>query len=351
MSKVRRGARQRRLVAPVVAVAFLASVITATAVPASVTTTAAQPPRGPSHGIPVAGATASGTYQGPCRVAAAAEFARWRGTPNGVIVDTLDLRRWSTLASPKWWTACWGRGAPVVYGVAMIMGEGGSLASGAAGAQDATYRALARTLVAEGQAHAWLRLGFEFNGSWYPWRAAGDPAAFASFYRRIVTVMSSVPGAAFRYVWNPTLGAEAFPAEKAWPGNAYVDAIGLDVYDVSYAPGTYPIPDGSSASAVKERHEAAWRHYRTMDHGLDWWARYARQRHKPLALPEWGLVPRHHHGGGDNAVFIERLSTWMKHRPLAFESYFDAIGALGDHRLRSGQYPRAAQRYRERFGR
>lgn len=299
--------------------------------------------------------TASGSYHGPCSTAAAANFAAWRGKPNGVIVDTLDMQRWGNLANPTWWTACWGPGAPVVYGVAMVMQEGGSLDAGASGAYDQTFRSLAQTLVSGGQSAAWLRLGFEFNGSWFPWRAAGNPAAFAAFHRRIVTVMRSVPGAAFKYVWNPTIGLESFPAERAWPGDAYVDAIGLDLYDATWAStpqlgNIYPIPAGATAADRTARQDAAWQQYKTMDHGLDWWTRYAAAHAKPLALPEWGLVESSRHGGGDNPLFVERVAAWSRDKALAFESYFNAVGAFGDHRLGSGQYPLAAERYKRLFG-
>ena len=35
-----------------------------------------------------------------------------------------------------------------------------------------------------------------------------DAADFAAYFRDIVTAMRSVPGAAFRFVWNPTSGPE-----------------------------------------------------------------------------------------------------------------------------------------------
>jgi len=301
--------------------------------------------------ISVASTAESGVYTGPCQVAQSKAFATWRGRPNGVIVDTLDLHRFAHIADPSRWTACWGRGAPVVYGVAMVMqGDGGSLRAGAAGAYDGYFHSMARKLIAGGQPGAWLRLGFEFNGSWFPWRAAGDPAAFATYYKRIVDVMRAVPGAHFKYVWNPTIGAEEFPAERAWPGRAYVDAIGIDLYDASWAPGTYRIPVGSTAAQTRARQDTAWQHYKTMDHGLDWWVRYAAARHKPLALPEWGLVPTSHNGGGDDPMFIQRVHDWASQHSLAFESYFNAVGDLGDHRLLSGHYPQAAKRYRQLFG-
>ena len=45
-----------------------------------------------------------------------------------------------------------------------------------------------------------------------------------------------------------------------------------------------------------------------------------------------------------------KVAEWIEENDVVFEAYFDAEGALGDHRLRGGEYPRAADRYRTLFG-
>ena len=88
--------------------------------------------------------------------------------------------------------------------------DGGSLRQGASGAYDQHFRQLAADLVAKGQGNAILRLGWEFNGDWYPWKAETDPAAFAEYWRRIHGVMRSVPGAqGLRFDWNPAIGPKS----------------------------------------------------------------------------------------------------------------------------------------------
>lgn len=302
----------------------------------------------PASGLAVG---SSGAYTGPCAVDGLTSLERWRGRPADLVVDTLDLRRFSNLADPVYWTDCWGPDRTMVYGVALVPSdEPASLRAGADGAYDEVFRSLARTLVAGGQEDAWLRLGFEFNGDWFPWTAAGDPEAFRRYYSRVVDLMRDVDGADFSFVWNPTVGPESVAAELTWPGAGRVDAIGLDVYDVSYVPDTYPVPADASPEDAARRRTEAWEHLRTMDHGLDWWAAFAEEHHRPLALPEWGLVPPEHSGGGDDADFVRRLHTWAEEHRVLFESYFDASGLLGDHRLRSGAYPEAAAAYSELFG-
>ncbi len=45
----------------------------------------------------------------------------------------------------------------------------GTLAQGATGAFNSYYVTLAQTLVNAGESNAYLRLGWEFDGSWEPW--------------------------------------------------------------------------------------------------------------------------------------------------------------------------------------
>ena len=92
-----------------------------------------------------------------------------------------------------------------------------------------------------GKGNAYLRLGWEFDGNWFPSWAAQTPAAeanFGGYFDQIVTAMRSVPGENFKFVWNPDVGAFAEPGYNvtlAYPGNAYVNVIGVDAYDETWA--------------------------------------------------------------------------------------------------------------------
>jgi hypothetical protein len=291
----------------------------------------------------------SGTYEGPCGAAGAAGFATWRNRPVDVVLDTLDNNRWAYLESPTWWTHCWaGKPGSLVLGVPILM-SGDTLRAGVEGAYDAHFRRLAQTLITGGRASAGLRLGWEFNGDWYPWSARGDPAAYAAYFRRIVGVMRAVPGAAFTFIWNPVTG-ETMDAAEAWPGDDVVDVVGLDLYDVSWQTGTYPYST-NGAIPREQAQEIAWQFIENGDHGLAAWNGFAAAHGKPLALPEWGLVSRPDgHGGGDDPRFVEHVRDWVDAHRVSFEIYFDTPGALGEHRLRSGDFPAAARRYLELFG-
>ena len=94
----------------------------------------------------------------------------------------------------------------------------GTLAQGASGAFNSYYVTLAQTLVAGGEANAYLRLGWEFDGSWMAWDATtpSAEASFAAYFQQIVTAMRSVPGEQFRFVWNPDAGPSPSRATR-WP--------------------------------------------------------------------------------------------------------------------------------------
>jgi beta-mannanase len=115
----------------------------------------------------------------------------------------------------------------------------GTLALGATGAYNSHFITLAQNLIAAGESTAYLRLGWEFDGGSYAWSATTPPAeaSFASYFQQIVTAMREVAGEKFRFVWNPD--ADAFTTSDynvplAYPGDAYVDDIGLDAYDQTW---------------------------------------------------------------------------------------------------------------------
>jgi hypothetical protein len=190
----------------------------------------------------------------------------------------------------------------------------GTLAQGATGAFNLSYIALAQTLVSEGLSNAYLRLGWEFDGSWMPWNATtpSAEASYAAYFRQIVTAMRSVSGEAFRFVWNPDAGAftqSGYSVAAAYPGNAYVDVIGLDAYDQSWA--TPQTPANAWASTTLPSLTAA--------------QQFASSNGKPLAFSEWGVTIRSDgHGLGDDPYYINQMVAWMRSNNVTYESYFDA---------------------------
>jgi hypothetical protein len=294
-----------------------------------------------------AGSVPFGVYVGPGDPTSVDTFAARTGTKPSVASDYLpNDKGWAGMTEAgklAQFLGPWhGRGYRLVLGVPLFPTDRGSpagtLAGGAAGAHDDQFKTLAQTLVGYGQGDALLRLGWEFNASWYPWTVTDNRGAahYAEYFRRIVTAMRSVPGASFRFVWNPTPGTSPFDLALAYPGDAYVDYIGLDVYDQVWN--------------VAQNPTDAWNSYLTEDFGLHWLASFAAAHHRPLAIPEWGLAIRSDgHGLADDPVFVANMGTWLTAHHAAFASYFDLNAPDGEHDVLDGHFRRSLTVFKRTF--
>jgi len=239
--------------------------------------------------------------------------------------------------SLNWLLEPWdGSGYTLSLGVPMIPDNSsgtavGTLAQGATGAYNSYFVTLAQSLVSGGASHAYLRLGWEFDGSWFPWSAtsSGAEASYASYFQQIVTAMRSVPGEAFHFVWNPDAVAfteSGYSVQAAYPGNAYVDAVGLDAYDQTWVTPQTPANAWSS----------------TLLPGLTAAQQFASSVGKPLALPEWGVIVRSDgHGLGDDPYYINHMVSWMEtaSNDVAYEAYFDYDASGFNSQITGGSFP------------
>ena len=235
----------------------------------------------------------------------------------------------------NWLTSEWaGSGYTLSVGVPIIPTDSsgaavGTLAQGATGAFNSYYVSLAQTLVNGGLSNAYLRLGWEFDGSWMPWNATtpSAEASYAAYFQQIVTAMRSVSGEHFRFVWNPDAGAftqSGYSVATAYPGNAYVDVIGLDAYDQSWA--TPQTPANAWSSTTLPTLTAA--------------QQFAASNGKPLAFCEWGVAIRSDgHGLGDDPTFVNQMVSWIKANNVTYESYFDANSGGVNSLITGGSFP------------
>ena len=83
-----------------------------------------------------------------------------------------------------------------------------------------------------------LRILHEFNGDWYPWCIANnnnDSQLFIRAFRRIHNIFRDEHVTNVKFIWCPN--SMSLPQEKwnyimdAYPGDEYVDYLGLDVYN------------------------------------------------------------------------------------------------------------------------
>jgi hypothetical protein len=306
--------------------------------------------------VPTAGAAAAapatGVYTGPAGTAEHDTFSAWLGTPSPYAVDFVDdSQSWTNIAKHSDWLAdpwsAWVKakdGRRLVVSVPMLnRASAGRLVDGADGAFDQHFRTLAQELVDDGLGNAIIRLGWEANGDWYPWRASPNPAAWKAFFRRIVRVMRSVPAQSFDFdlTYNRGRSGTRVSFETIYPGDDVVDILGMDVYDTRHRDDTSP-PEVRWAAALEQ------------EMGLNDFKAFAAAHRKPMSIPEWALWERDHddNGGvGDNPYFIDGVADWLQDNAadVVYHGYFNHLsGWTGDHRLAS--YANARARYRQRFG-
>ena len=285
---------------------------------------------------------AEGVYVEPASPAGVRSFATKTGTAPSIAADYLPGNSgWNGMdgagGSLNWLLQPFSAsGYTLELGVPIIPTDSsgravGTLAQGASGAFNAYYVTLAQTLVSGGESTAYLRLGWEFDGSWMPWAAttASSEANFAAYFQQIVTAMRSVAGANFHFVWNPDAGAftqSGYSVAAAYPGDAYVDVIGLDAYDQSWATPQTPANAWSSTTLP------------TLTAGRQ----FAAVHGKPLAFPEWGVSIRSDgHGLGDDPYFINQFVAWMQNSSngVAYETYFDADSGGVNSLITGGSFP------------
>lgn len=269
----------------------------------------------------------SGVYTNAADVSDTQAFATWRGSPVSLVSDYLShTGDWSGLTSPNYWLDAWqpltSKGVPLVLGVPMIPASGDTFQAGAAGAYDSYYKTLAQDLVTAGDSNAIIRLAWEFNGNWYPWSitasGADSAANFVADWQDTVDAMRSVAGQKFQFVWNVNNGpGSVATTAQMYPGNAYVDYIGVDAYD-----------------------DGGWNQVLNETDGLAYYLRFAEQQDKPLAIPEWGIGT-----SGDDPTYIQDMYAWLKQNASAigFEAFYDY------NEVFVSQFPKSAAEYQSLY--
>jgi hypothetical protein len=308
-------------------------------------------------------------------------FARWSGHDEVWGEDFEAPETWNAIADPGWQLNSWEPWVKAKPGRRLILsvpllpggwdrsgptrgpgaGEKVSLEAGARGDYNKYFESLARQLVQRKMDDTILRLGWEFNGGWYTWRASDNPKAWAEYFRQIVTTIRAVPGSEkLVYCWNPATDHLQFPAEQAYPGDEFVDVIGIDIYDQSWLKGTYPFPKDADEQQKLALQMKAWAQWTWGgNHGVAFWTQFAQSHKKPLAVCEWGVCNRKDgHGGEDDPYFIEQMHGFIMDpaNNVMFHCYFDVQAGDGHHQLSPGpkgeptEFPKSAAKFLELFG-
>ena len=258
-------------------------------------------------------------------------FEDWLGRPVDVITAHTGRANWKDwVTSISWSIRLWSPlDKPICWTIPMFA-DGGSLSEAAAGKYQDYYEQAAKMLAQTRQTESviYVRVGEEFNGDWMPWSAAGHEQDFVKAFRNFVDAFRSVSDR-FRFEWNVNVRETRMDPVDAYPGDDYVDVIGMDFYyNIKWNP-TDPLK--------------AWDEMVNNKYGLGWLEDFASARKKPTAYPEWGVNSA---GAGP---YIEKAAQWFANHNVLYQSVWnsnDAFpGKLTDH-----QYPEAASAYISAFG-
>jgi hypothetical protein len=249
-------------------------------------------------------------------VAVADDFESWLGRPLNCVVVFGSETDWAAIEGP-WFAidapegqdwAAWVRDDPdhhtLVISSAMVPKNPDDdwRARGAAGEYDAHWQKFGRNLVDVGLGSSIVRLGWELNGDWYETHYIGDTEEereqWKEYFRRAVRAME-VEGSNFEIDFTIAEGPQdSVSIEDMYPGDDYVDIIGVDVYDSYIAP----------VDAT-----ARWQAKDEKVNSISAVVAFAVERDKPVSFPEWAMVAEGStQGGGDSPGFVDQMADVME---------------------------------------
>ncbi|MDD9934876.1 MAG: hypothetical protein OXT09_14800 [Myxococcales bacterium] len=268
-------------------------------------------------------------------------FAAWRGRPIDVALFFVDRTvGWPGVVEPGWPVDMLaGLDARLILALPLYPEGEGDNSSCAGGAYDEEWRKLGPFLIERGRGDSIIRLGWGPNDSAHDWRADDDPTDWITCFRRTVEAIRST-GPELEIVWdfNPAGRPDNTALEPfdAYPGDAYVDFVGLEAFD-RYPPA---LDEASLASQCES------------PTGLCSLFDFAREHGKRIGLSEWGLISCGDGGGGDNPFYVRStFDLFAEHADLmGFEAYYEDSGELCSA-LQDGDDNRAAAaEYRSLYG-
>jgi hypothetical protein len=224
---------------------------------------------------------------------------------------------------------------------------------------DSYYSSMAEELATYAPKFMVIRVGWELNDN-FPWSIARcDTAekanAYKNTHRKIVDMLRAAftkRGKTFMVSWSfvRESGKLKRPLSELYPGENYVDMIGVDYYDRKF------INWGLNNSTDAKFKEMASRGTTNQPFGIYTWYDFAMSMKKPLSVDEWGVWnSTETFAGGDNDVYIRNMYNFFNsHKAdtvltsngrapaIAFESYFNERV----HMLGTIQSPKATAAYR-----
>jgi len=191
------------------------------------------------------------------------------------------------------------------------------------------------SLVAAGLQNSVLRLGAEMNGIWeadFIGYTSQEQKLWTLCFANEVTGLRQATGEHFLIDWNANACVENIPFANFYPGNAFVDIVGLDLFDVSC---TLPKTRLSFKQLASERL------------GLTDFEAFALARGKPMSFPEWGLKA---FPSGDDPGYIDGIGANFTRRDFAFETYFNVNVRIRPYLALGPSAPSSLKAFKVWFG-
>ncbi|MCK9902743.1 beta-mannanase [Frankia sp. Cpl3] len=243
-------------------------------------------------------------------------FCSLRGRPCDLAHVFVSRNNWQNIVQPSWTQANFAGwpGRLVISVPPFPENSGHTLTACAAGAYDSQWRTFGHTLNSTGRQNSIIRIAWEANGNWYQW-SGSNPAAYVGCWRHIADAINSTAEPDPLLDWTINAHYSQNPPSRnpldLYPGNDWVDIIGIDAYD-HYPPSRTLAEFNNQANAVG---------------GITWLYNFARANNKLFGIGEWGVVSgRNENGAGDNPNFIRFMRDWMEARAnagLYYENYYN----------------------------
>lgn len=258
-------------------------------------------------------------------------FEKWLGRKVDFVMSVIGYANESDWLSSGQWqiNSVWPSIAKdrAIYWNVPIIHKGTSMSAAAKGQLNGGYKRIAEMLAKyQPTGHIEVRTGWEFNGSWFFWNAIGKEADFVAAFRHLSSTFKQVSNR-FQIEWCPNWG-ESLDLNKCYPGDQYVDVIGLDCY---YKPEY----DGTAAQAFARHRDHKW--------GMKWQVDKAKAAGKRLAMSEWGVKT-------DAASdYVNMMADWLESNGYSFHCYWNSDAAY-QGKLSDNRWPKTAATFKKRFG-